>query len=107
LTRLALFISDVLVLLGTFTRYQVAAIVAASALVLSAIYILWMYQRMMTGPVKSGSERLRDLVPREIIVVAPLIALLVALGVYPKPVLDIINPAVSHTLTTTAEGQPQ
>jgi NADH-quinone oxidoreductase subunit M len=117
LPGLAPFISEFLVLLGTFTRYQVAAVVAASALVLSAIYILWMYQRMMTGPVKTGSERLRDLVPREIIVVAPLIALLLALGVYPKPVLDVIDPAVSHTLTTvgqhdpaptsTAEGQPK
>jgi NADH-quinone oxidoreductase subunit M len=117
LPGLAPFVSEFLVLLGTFTRYQVAAIVAASALVLSAIYILWMYQRMMTGPVKRDSERLRDLVPREIIVVAPLIALLVVLGVYPKPVLDVINPAVSHTLTTigqhdpaptkTAEGQPK
>jgi NADH-quinone oxidoreductase subunit M len=106
LPGLAPFISEFLVLLGTFTRYQVAAVVAASALVLSAIYILWMYQRMMTGPVKTGSERLRDLVPREIVVVAPLIALLVALGVYPKPVLDVINPAVSHTLTTVGQHDP-
>ena len=62
---------------------------------LSAIYILWMYQRMMTGPVKDGNERLRDLLPREIAVVAPLIALLLVLGVYPKPALDVINPAVT------------
>jgi NADH-quinone oxidoreductase subunit M len=117
LPGLAPFVSEFLVLLGTFTRYQLAAIVAASALVLSAIYILWMYQRMMTGPVKRDSERLTDLVPREIIVVAPLIALLVVLGVYPKPVLDVINPAVNHTLVTigqhdpaptkTAQGQPK
>jgi len=106
LPGLAPFVSEFLVLLGTFTRYQVAAIVAASALVLSAIYILWTYQRMMTGPVKPDTERLRDLVPREIIVVAPLIALLVVLGVYPKPVLDVINPAVSHTLTTIGQHDP-
>ena len=106
LPGLAPFISEFLVLLGTFTRYQVAAIAAASALVLSAIYILWTYQRMMTGPVKPDTERLRDLVPREIIVVAPLIALLVVLGVYPKPVLDVINPAVSHTLTTIGQHDP-
>ena len=53
---------------------------ASTALVLSAVYILWMYQRMMTGPVKDGNDRLRDLVPREIVVVAPLIALLLVLG---------------------------
>jgi NADH-quinone oxidoreductase subunit M len=45
-------------------------------------------------------------VPREIIVVAPLIALLIALGVYPKPVLDVINPAVSHTLITIGQHDP-
>ncbi len=107
LPGLAPFISEFLVLLGTFTRYHVAAIVASSALVLSAIYILWMYQRMMTGPVKQGSERLKDLVPREIAVVAPLVALLLVLGVYPKPVLDVITPAVNQTLTTIGEHDPE
>ncbi len=106
LPGLAPFISEFLVLLGTFTRYQTAAIIAASALVLSAIYILWTYQRMMTGPVKAGNERLRDLLPREMVVVAPLIALLVVLGVYPKPVLDVITPAVGHTLTTIGQHDP-
>jgi NADH-quinone oxidoreductase subunit M len=79
---------------------------AATALVLSAVYILWMYQRMMTGPVKDGNSGLRDLLPREIVVVAPLIALLLVLGVYPKPALDVINPAVTHTLTTIDEPDP-
>ena len=94
LPGLAPFISEFLVLIGTFTRYPVFAVVASTALVLSAIYILWMYQRMMTGPVAEGNDRLRDLVPRELAVVAPLIALLLVLGVYPKPALDVINPAV-------------
>ncbi|MCT7661033.1 NADH-quinone oxidoreductase subunit M [Mycobacterium deserti] len=106
LPGLAPFISEFLVLIGTFTRYPVFAVVAATALVLSAVYILWMYQRMMTGPVKDGNERLRDLVPREVLVVAPLIALLIGLGVYPKPALDVINPAVTHTLTTIDQPDP-
>jgi len=76
------------------------------ALVLSALYILWAYQRMMGGPIKEDNDRLRDLVPREILVVAPLIALLLLLGVYPKPALDVINPAVSHTLTTINQPDP-
>jgi NADH-quinone oxidoreductase subunit M len=100
---LAPFVSEFLVLIGTFTRYPLAAVTAAIALVLSAIYVLWMYQRMMTGPVTDGNDRLRDLVPREIAVVAPLIALLLVLGVYPKPALDVINPAVTHTLTTIGQ----
>ena len=106
LPGLAPFVSEFLVLIGTFTRYQLAAVFAVTALVLSAIYVLWMYQRMMTGPVKDGNERIRDLVGRELVVVAPLIALLVVLGVYPKPVLDIINPAVSHTMTTIGQHDP-
>jgi NADH-quinone oxidoreductase subunit M len=110
LPGLAPFISEFLVLIGTFTRYPVFAVLAAGALVLSAIYILWMYQRMMTGPVPAalagGEHRIVDLVPREIAVVAPLIALLLVLGVYPKVALDVINPAVTHTLTTIDRPDP-
>jgi NADH-quinone oxidoreductase subunit M len=106
LPGLAPFISEFLVLIGTFTRYPVFAVLASSALVLSAIYILWMYQRMMGGPVTEGNDRLRDLIPRELAVVAPLIALLLVLGVYPKPALDVINPAVNHTLTTIDQPDP-
>lgn len=109
LPGLAPFISEFLVLIGTFTRYPVFAVIAASALVLSAIYILWMYQRMMTGPLPAdldGKGVLSDLVPREIVVVAPLIALLLVLGVYPKPALDVINPAVTYTLTTIDQPDP-
>lgn len=110
LPGLAPFISEFLVLLGTFTRYPVVAVFAATALVLSAVYILWMYQRMMTGPVRDGiadgERRVSDLVPREIVVVAPLIALLLVLGIYPKPALDVINPAVQHTLTTIGQTDP-
>jgi NADH-quinone oxidoreductase subunit M len=104
LPGLAPFISEFLVLIGTFTRYPAAAVVAVTALVLSAVYILWLYQRMMAGPAKDN--RLRDLVPREIAVVAPLLALLIVLGVYPKPALDIIDPAVGHTLTTIHQSDP-
>ena len=110
LPGLAPFISEFLVLIGTFTRYPVLAVVATAALVLSAVYVLWMYQRMMTGPVPAdmaeGNNRLRDLVPRELAVVTPLIALLLVLGVYPKPVLDVIDPAVGHTLTTIDQQDP-
>lgn len=111
LPGLAPFISEFLVLIGTFTRYPAFAVIAASALVLSAIYVLWMYQRMMTGPVPddlaAGKYKLPDLVPREIAVVAPLIALLLVLGVYPKPALDVINPAVTHTLMTIDQPDPE
>lgn len=107
LPGLAPFISEFLVMIGTYPRYPVAAVISTSALVLAAVYILWLYQRVMTGPLAPGNEGLRDLVPREIVVVAPLLVLLVFLGFYPKPVLDVIDPAVGHTLTTLHLQDPQ
>ena len=106
LPGLAPFVSEFLVLVGTFTRYPVAAAFAATALVLSAVYVLWLYQRVMTGPVRDGSNRLRDLRGRELLVVTPLIALLIGLGCYPKPVLDVIDPAVGHTLSIMGVSDP-
>ena len=106
LPGLAPFISEFLVLIGTFTRYPVFAVIAALALVLSAVYVLWMYQRMMTGPLTDGNESVGDLRPRELLVVAPLIALLLVLGIYPRIALDVINPAVAHTLSTMHQSDP-
>ncbi|MFC4128281.1 NADH-quinone oxidoreductase subunit M [Nocardia rhizosphaerae] len=106
LPGLAPFVSEFLVLVGTFGKYQVAAVVATGALVLAAIYVLWMYQRMMTGPLKQGNENLRDLFPRELAVVVPLLIALVVLGLYPKPVLDMVDPAVGHTLSTIGKRDP-
>lgn len=103
LPGLAPFISEFLVLIGTFTRYPAVAVIATSALVLSAVYILWLYQRVMTGPVR---HRVADLVPREIAVVAPLVVLLLVLGFYPKPALDAITPAVTDTLTAVHQHDP-
>ncbi|MBF6061528.1 NADH-quinone oxidoreductase subunit M [Nocardia terpenica] len=106
LPGLAPFVSEFLVLVGTFTRYPVAAVIASAALVLAALYVLWMYQRMMTGPVQRGNERLYDLLPRELVVVVPLIVALLFLGAYPKPLLDRINPAVASTLSTIGRHDP-
>ncbi|GAA2387825.1 NADH-quinone oxidoreductase subunit M [Gordonia cholesterolivorans] len=108
LPGLAPFVSEFLVLIGTFTRYPVAAIVAASALVLSAVYILWTYQRMMGGPerlsatVDAGAQvPIRDLDLRQKAVVAPLIVGLLVLGFFPRLVLDYIDPAVSPAQIST------
>ncbi|HTY30747.1 NADH-quinone oxidoreductase subunit M [Mycobacterium sp.] len=106
LPGLAPFVSEFLVLLGTFNRYWLAAAFGVTALVLSAIYMLWLYQRVMTGPVATGNEGIGDLRAREMVVVAPLVALLLVLGVYPKPVLDLINPAVENTMTTIGQHDP-
>jgi NADH-quinone oxidoreductase subunit M len=100
------FVSEFLVLVGTFTRYEVAAILATASIILAAIYILWMYQRTMTGPVREEVSGMPDLGARELWAVGPLIALIVVLGVYPKPVLDVINPAVHQTLVQVHSTDP-
>jgi NADH-quinone oxidoreductase subunit M len=106
LPGLSTFISEFLVLVGTFTRYEVYAILATVGIILAAIYILWMYQRTMTGPVRDEVADMPDLKARELWAVGPLIALVVVLGVYPKPVLDIINPAVHQTLVQVHSTDP-
>ncbi len=108
LPGLAPFVSEFLVLVGTFSRYPAAGIVATAGIVLAAIYVLLLYQRTMTGPVdKPEIAKMPDLRPRELAVVAPLIALLIFLGVFPKPLTDIVNPAVEHTLSDVRETDPE
>jgi len=103
---LSTFVSEFLVLIGTFTRYEVAAALATVGIILAAIYILWMYQRTMTGPVREDVAAMPDLRARELWAVGPLIALVIVLGVYPKPVIDMINPAVHKTLVQAHSTDP-
>ena len=98
LPGLGAFVAEFLTLVGTFQRYPVPAVIATVGIILAALYILLMYKRMATGPVPESAAGTRDLGSREKWVVAPLIALFLVLGFYPKPALDMINPAVSTTL---------
>jgi len=107
LPGLAPFVSEFLVLVGTFTRYPAAGIVATLGIVLAALYVLVLYQRTMTGPVRPEVAHMPDLKKRELVVVAPLIALLIFLGVFPRPLTEIINPAVEHTLSDVRQTDPK
>jgi len=106
LPGLSSFISEFLVLVGTFTRYPAVAVVATGGIVLAALYILLTYQKMFTGPVKEFAAGWKDLDAREAWVVAPLIAVIIVLGFYPKPVLDAINPAVTRTMQQVGMTDP-
>ena len=106
LPGLATFVSEFLVLVGTFTRYPAAAIVATVAIVLAALYALLMYQRVFTGPVRPSLAGSRDLRGRESLVVAPLLVLLVVLGFYPKPLADVIDHGVVPTLSQAGARDP-
>lgn len=95
---MATFISEFLVLLGTFQTSQILAVVATTGIVLAALYVLWTYQRTMTGPTNDRTERFTDLRPREWLVLAPLFVLLIGLGFAPRPVLDPIDHGVKATM---------
>ncbi|MEI2642548.1 MAG: hypothetical protein V9G10_09485 [Candidatus Nanopelagicales bacterium] len=101
------FISEFLVLVGTFVKYPIVAVIATSGIVLAALYVLWLYQRTMTGPLKPGCEGVTDATGREVVAIAPLVALIIALGVFPAPVLNVINPAVNQTLAAVGVQDPQ
>jgi NADH-quinone oxidoreductase subunit M len=106
LPGLSTFVSEFLVLVGSFSRYKVPAVFATVGIILAAMYILWMYQRTMNGPTNQAVSAMPDLKPREVLAVAPLLALVVFVGVYPKPVLDIINPAVRTTMSQVHQVDP-
>ncbi|MEU2347253.1 NADH-quinone oxidoreductase subunit M [Modestobacter sp. NPDC049651] len=121
------FVSEFLVLIGAFPTRPVFTVLATVGIVLAAVYVLLMYQRTMHGPprgvlfpdvppeaatpaVPDGGgatavatrptvrSAVRDLAPRELAVVAPLIALVIGLGVYPQPLIDLVRPAVQATM---------
>jgi NADH-quinone oxidoreductase subunit M len=106
LPGLSSFVSEFLVLVGTFTRYPVAAVIATFGIVLAALYILIPVQKALHGPVTPGNENLPDLNRREKIAIAPVMAVIIALGFYPSPLLNVINPASAHVLEVQGFTDP-
>ena len=106
LPGLSPFVSEFLVMTGAFVHNWWYAAFAVFGIVIAALYILLMYQRTMTGPVRPGIEAVRDLGGREIAALAPLLALIIALGFFPKALTDIIEPAVHNTLTHVGAEDP-
>ncbi len=123
------FVSEFLVLSGTFLTHRWWAVVATFGVVLAALYLLWAYQQVFQGPpdepdpepaaaavpamshgpgamAAEPQPRSRDLTWAERLVIAPLIALIVLLGVYPQPVLDRINPSVNKLVACVEATAP-
>ncbi|SCG80099.1 NADH dehydrogenase subunit M [Micromonospora echinaurantiaca] len=104
------FVSEFLVLIGTFTVNKPVAVIATLGIILAAAYVLWMVQRTTQGTLNPALTEVdgmrRDLNLREKVVVAPLIALIVLLGFYPKPVTDVINPAIQATMQDVGSTDP-
>jgi len=107
LPGLSPFVSEFLVLAGTFTVSIPAAVIATFGIVLAALYILYTYQRTMTGPVQEATRSLPDLRPREIASLAPLLLLIVVLGFFPQPALDAVNPTVDALLQQVGVEDPE
>ncbi|MFI7701726.1 NADH-quinone oxidoreductase subunit M [Nonomuraea sp. NPDC049480] len=105
LPGLSSFVSEFMVMIGTYESpahgsgaLAVAAVISALAVILAAVYILWMVQRTLNGPTAEPVKAFKDLNAREVLVLAPLVALIIGFGFFPKPLLDVINPSVKETV---------
>ena len=98
------FVGEFLILLGAFLSHRWWAVVGATGVVLSAIYMLWAYQRIFHGKQSEAiaKEGFKDITKAELALVLPLIALIVFLGVYPKPMLDRVDPTVNALVAQLA-----
>jgi NADH-quinone oxidoreductase subunit M len=109
LPGLSQFVSEILVLISAFDYRWYVGAVAVTGIVLAAVYMLWAYQKMFTGPnptdleadVQAGADSVADLGRREIGVLAPLMLALVLFGFYPAPLLDVANPFSEQLLKHT------
>jgi NADH-quinone oxidoreductase subunit M len=105
------FAGEFLILVGSFLTMRWWTVVAASGVILAALYLLWAYQRVFHGEPDEANADVPDLSWREGLVMAPLLGLIVFLGVFPKPVLERIEPSVDRLITHIEDNsdyrQPQ
>jgi NADH-quinone oxidoreductase subunit M len=103
-------VGEFLSLIGTFIVHRPYAIVSAVGVILAAVYLLWAFQRVFTGVPEGENVLLPDISVRELCTVVPLLALSLFLGIYPKPVIDRVEPSVQalicHVERNTHYRQP-
>src|SRR6202158_3153363 len=100
------FVGEFLIMLGAFLRTRPAVAIAVLGVILEALYMLWTYERVMFGPItKAVNETIRDLTAREIAVMVPIIALMLFMGLYPRPLISRIEPSVTAMLARTNVAQ--
>ncbi|MGH9234480.1 MAG: complex I subunit 4 family protein [Acidimicrobiales bacterium] len=98
------FVGEFLVLVGSFLTRRWWAVIAAVGVILAALYLLWAYQRVFHGETDDDNRSFPEMTWREGAVLAPLLALIVFLGVYPKPVLERMEPAVDRLIAHVDEN---
>jgi NADH-quinone oxidoreductase subunit M len=97
------FVGEFLILLGAFGVAPLWTAAAATGVVLGAVYMLWMYRRVIFGPLTDpANAKLQDLNARELLLLAPILFLIVLMGVYPQPFLERMKPAIELTLQRIA-----
>ncbi len=96
LPGLSAFISEVLVLLGAWQRYPILTVVGATAVILTAGYMLWTLQRVWLGKVNEKYANMPEINARELFTLVPLAAIVVALGVFPSAVLDLMSSSLTQ-----------
>ncbi len=88
------FVGEFLILLGAFVANPWIASVAATGVIFAAVYLLWAYQRVFHGKAEGDNATMEDLRPNELLVLFPMIVLIIFLGVYPKPMIERIEPSI-------------
>jgi NADH-quinone oxidoreductase subunit M len=98
------FVGEFMVIMGAMQHSFWIAFVAATTLVTGAAYTLWMYKRVIFGPVANEHvAKLKDLNPRELIVLSLLAVAVLWMGVYPKPVTEVMHASVNELLRHVAQ----
>ncbi|HJV48519.1 MAG TPA: NADH-quinone oxidoreductase subunit M, partial [Geothrix sp.] len=98
------FIGELTILQGTFQAWPWAAVVATLGIILGAAYMLWMFQRVMFGPISAVNAEMKDLNLREILTFAPLLAAAVWIGLFPSPIMNIMEKPVEKLVTQVDPG---
>lgn len=98
------FVGEFLILLGVWKANPALAVVATTGVVFGAVYMLWMFQRVMFGPItKEENKNLKDLSPREMVVLAPLMIAIVVMGIVPNFFFEKMEKSVAKLLERTAK----
>jgi NADH-quinone oxidoreductase subunit M len=101
------FVGEFLVLVGSFRTYPVATAIATTGVIVAAAYLLWALQRVIYNRLdKAENEKLPDLTRRELVVLVPILAGILWIGVYPKPILDRMEPAARHLIDIVKPAPP-
>jgi NADH-quinone oxidoreductase subunit M len=101
------FVGEFLTLLGAFLENRAYAVLATVGVILGAVYLLWAYQRMWHGPLEREENRaMGDLTGREWAILAPLVAAIIVLGLFPRPVLERVEPSAQRVVEQTQASSP-